>query len=224
MTTIIWFSPLSTGCPDLFWKLSRWPDPQSRPSVKMFETSWSLLPLTNHLKDTESSKDGHSMCSHIARSAAPSSVDTKDSVTDVSENSVAFAIWDHWKVANLEKRKNDTKQKNLLQFWRNASRGIASLPPACYAHLVEYKLVQDLLIYKVKDSELVVDGSQLLLLGSELPIWSFSPCRLGPQLLQGLEDKLKSKKNRYLLWICKKKNVNSEVGKCKCLKGSPGEM
>ena len=150
MTTIIWFSPLSTGCPDLFWKLSRWPDPQSRPSVKMFETSWCLLPLTNHLKDTESSKDGHSMYSHIARSAAPSSVDTKDSVTDVSENSVAFAIWDHWKVANLEKRKNDTKQKNLLQFWRNASRGITGLPPACYAHLLEYKLVQDFLIYDLQ--------------------------------------------------------------------------
>ena len=61
-------------------------------------------------------------------------------------------------------------KKNLLQFWRNASRGITGLPPACYAHLVENKLVQDLLIYKVKHSELVADGSELLLSGSELPI------------------------------------------------------
>ena len=119
------------------------------------------------------------------------------------------------RLQTLKREEMTENKKNLLQFWRNASRGITGLPPACYAHLVENKLVQDFLIYKVKHSELVADGSELLLSGSDLPIWSFSPCRLGPQLLQGLEDKLKSKKNRYLLWICKKKHVNSEVGKCK---------
>ena len=42
--------------------------------------------------------------SHIARSTAPSGVDTEDSFVNVSINCVAVGIRDHREVANLEEK------------------------------------------------------------------------------------------------------------------------
>ena len=43
--------------------------------------------------------------SHIARSSAPSGVDTEDPVTNDSKNCIAISIRDHWKVTYLEEEK-----------------------------------------------------------------------------------------------------------------------
>ena len=64
--------------------------------------------------------------SHIARSTAPSGVDTEDSFVNVSINCVAVGIRDDWEVANLEEKKRNS-------FWRVFSEIRTNNAIACFA-------------------------------------------------------------------------------------------
>ena len=94
-TDITWWSlmvisPPSIGRQHLFSKPSWWPDPQSLP---------------DHFNRREFYPPKNA---HIARSTAPSGVNTEDPITKpASINCIAFGIRDHWEVANLEEKKRE---------------------------------------------------------------------------------------------------------------------